>query len=1110
MRRPKTPNLFWLKNKQILCTALATMGLLLGFNYGVVAQNVSYNANSVPIGGYYSSAFGFEALKSNTGRSNTANGYRALYSNTTGGYNTASGVEALYTNDIGEHNTAMGVNALWSNKDGGFNTATGGWALCANTSGNYNTAMGHSALRYNTIGILNTATGSNALFFNLSGNYNTASGHLSLASNTKGSYNTTLGSYADVAKGDLTNATAIGANAKVSESNAIQLGDNAVTKVYAGVGKTATIITGGLQVTGGSPAVGQVLTSDASGIATWQAPNTGTDWHLLGNYDANETSFIGPQNLVSFNIKIKDNIAGKLDPTYFNTFYGYLAGQKTQPYYSNGTNNTAVGYSSLATNTYGTQNTTLGYKADVGTENLTNATALGANAKVTTSNAVQLGDNAVTKVYAGVDNAATVIAGGLQITGGTPAIGKVLTSDATGTASWQTPIPSWSLTGNTGTVDGVNFVGTIDNIPFNIRVNNQKAARIDHLKFNTFYGYQSGNANTTGGNNTVVGHKALSINTAGLNNTAVGFEALLSNATGAGNTALGQSADVGAGNLTNATALGAKAKVTESNAIQLGDNAVTKVYAGVGKTATVITGGLQVTGGTPAVGKVLTSDANGIASWQTPTVGWGLTGNAGTVDGTNFMGTTDNVPLTLKVNNQKAGRIDHKLFNTSYGYQSANSTTTGSANTVTGYQALYANTTGWYNTANGYTALYYTTGNHNTGSGYRALKNNAEGSGNTAMGSDALLTNNTGSFNTAHGHQALYSNTMGGFNTAHGYQALYANITGDGNTAVGRETMKQNDAGDNNTAIGSLALSSNTNGDFNTALGYNADVSAPNLNNTTAVGSAAIVNTSNKIRLGSAAVTEVETQFAYTTVSDGRFKTDINEQEVKGLAFIKKLRPVVYNFDTKKFQQFLVHNMPADAQKTYMDRDFSASTAIRQSGFIAQEVEKAAQEVGYGFSGVHKPENANDNYSLAYSQFVVPLVKAVQEQQQIIEQQQKINDQLQQQLNNQQQRLEVLEKMVTAHNNITDPTTKTLPEPAVGEGIILFPNPTTGMVTVKANDIDNGIIEMVDMQGNSVQKSTFSNAKLGYQLNVSGYAKGVYILNIIANNKKYTKRLVIQ
>ena len=54
------------------------------------------------------------------------------------------------------------------------------------------------------------------------------------------------------------------------------------------------------------------------------------------------------------------------------------------------------------------------------------------------------------------------------------------------------------------------------------------------------------------------------------------------------------------------------------------------------------------------------------------------------------------------------------------------------------------------------------------------------------------------------------------------------------------------------------------------------------------------------------------------------------------------------------------------------------------TGFIAQEVEKAAHEVNYNFSGVGKPKDENGIYSLRYSEFVVPLVKAVQEQQKII------------------------------------------------------------------------------------------------------------------------------
>ena len=46
------------------------------------------------------------------------------------------------------------------------------------------------------------------------------------------------------------------------------------------------------------------------------------------------------------------------------------------------------------------------------------------------------------------------------------------------------------------------------------------------------------------------------------------------------------------------------------------------------------------------------------------------------------------------------------------------------------------------------------------------------------------------------------------------------------------------------------------------------------------------------------------------------------------------------------------------------------------SGFVAQEVEKAAKEVNYDFSGVDKPGRENGLYGLSYAEFVVPLVKA--------------------------------------------------------------------------------------------------------------------------------------
>lgn len=59
------------------------------------------------------------------------------------------------------------------------------------------------------------------------------------------------------------------------------------------------------------------------------------------------------------------------------------------------------------------------------------------------------------------------------------------------------------------------------------------------------------------------------------------------------------------------------------------------------------------------------------------------------------------------------------------------------------------------------------------------------------------------------------------------------------------------------------------------------------------------------------------------------------------------------------------------------------------TGFVAQDVEKAANTIKYDFSSIMKPKNENQVYSLRFSNFVVSLIKAVQKQQAMIENHQK-------------------------------------------------------------------------------------------------------------------------
>jgi hypothetical protein len=225
-------------------TVNAANGFDLGgapFAFGTLSnQNafVGFSGNS-SMTGVDNTGTGVDALQSNTtGYENTASGYGALRLNTTGFLNTATGLGGLALNTTGEQNTATGGETLQNNTTGSLNTATGAAALAANTTGFYNTAEGWSALKYNTSGTANTASGYGSLGFNTSGGNNTAVGMLALYYNATGNSNTALGYFAgpDINSTNLTNSTAIGYGAVVSQSNSLVLGS---TGVNVGIG-TAT------------------------------------------------------------------------------------------------------------------------------------------------------------------------------------------------------------------------------------------------------------------------------------------------------------------------------------------------------------------------------------------------------------------------------------------------------------------------------------------------------------------------------------------------------------------------------------------------------------------------------------------------------------------------------------------------------------------------------------------------------------------------------------------------------------------------------------------------------------------------------------------------------
>jgi hypothetical protein len=410
----------------------------------------------------------------------------------------------------------------------------------------------------------------------------------------------------------------------------------------------------------------------------------------------------------------------------------------------------------------------------------------------------------------------------------------------------------------------------------------------------------AGNGNT-GNNVTATGYAAAAVNTgndvvangmdaayanAGNKVTAIGNNAANNN-TGSDVTALGFKAAY-SNTRNNITAIGAYATVTVDNAISLGgingiNGATADINVGIGTTAPteklhIQNGKIRMVDGTQGAGKVLTSDANGVASWADapapPSTGWGLLGNTGTNPAVNFIGTTDENDLVIKVNNTESGRIGYDTHNTSIGFGSAelNSETgttmigaftgynnsgqgvsafgfgAGSGNsgpflTTSGYSAGIQNS-GSYLVAIGAYSGIYNSGHHLTVTGANAGQSNS-GDNVTLNGAFSGYLN-TGNNVTATGFLAA-NNSSGNNLTANGALAGYLN-SGSDVTAVGSNTSQYN-SGNRVTAIGFNTSQYNSGSDV-TAIGYNA--AQFNLkNNITAIGAYATVTVDNAMSLGS-------------------------------------------------------------------------------------------------------------------------------------------------------------------------------------------------------------------------------------------------------------------
>ena len=566
------------------------------------------------------SVFIGEGTGTNDDLSNNDNvflGYQAGLNNTTGNTGVAVGKQAMYSNTTGLSNTALGESSLFSNTTASGNTAVGNRALYSNTTGDFNTATGRSALILNSTGTKNVANGESALFQNTTGNENTVMGYSAQYYNTTGSNNVAIGTEANLYNQTGTENTIVGHEAGQGTSTHSKTGNvfigyragyNDITSnklyiensssstplIYGDFANDTLRINGKLDINNAyvfptiDGSTSQTLITDGSGVLSWSNITT-TKITDADNDTKIQVEEATDEDIIHFDVAGTERFrmlssrlevlntgksvfigegAGANDDLSSNesTFVGYGAGQNN----SQGTNNTAVGASSLTSNTTGNNNTALGQAALTGNTTGTNNTGIGLGAL---GNNTSGGQN----TGVGVNVLGSNLVGGSNVGLGVSAL-------------------NGNTTGYSNTAIGANAL--LSNVG---------------SSGNTAVGYTS-SYSTTGEKNTTIGYGANQLNGTGNRNSILGYEA------GRGSSNFNRSGSV---------LLGYQAGYFETTDDKLyieNSNSTTPlIYGDFANDSVKIYGTLNVNDAFSfptadgSNGQVLQSNGSGILTWASPT-----------------------------------------------------------------------------------------------------------------------------------------------------------------------------------------------------------------------------------------------------------------------------------------------------------------------------------------------------------------------------------------------------------------------------------------------------------------------------------------------------------
>ncbi len=822
--------------------------LKTGNNNTAFGYQASYNN----ITGYGNTAVGYQALFKNTYSGNTAIGTNALYNNNIGsvanGPNTAIGDSAMYANTTGVKNVAIGFGALASPTVSNYNTAVGYEAMMPTLATGTvadNVDIGWLAGQLYTSQSNNVAVGAGAMegtaaFAAANPSQDVAIGAYALANaGTGANYDIAIGSGTTSTTGPLGSSTFTGSNdiAIGFEAGNYTTGTPLTTgssNINIGYGSYATVATVSSNI-----AIGYI--SHFGGTASANDYNTAIGYNTAATGTSGSTA-IGYQATASG--------AGSTALGYLTSVSGTDATGIGYDITSvAGTNATAIGYTAAAA---GGSATAIGPSSNASTTNATaigpSTTANTANTVIigSTGTPLKVGIGTTTPAQsievAGAGN--TIRIDGLA-TGGTfntqltttsnivytlassgdlyslpntgASAGYVLTLNANGAPAWaaSSAIPTanspllvtgsnLSLPGPTGSILVGNGTGSqfLAAGPVgDVLVGNGTGMLPSWTTITALAG--SGDnwgtqvAITDSSNEIVPGTPENTITGDGLSTSplrlarqgASNNQVLAWNT--AGNTWLPATPS---SLLTTNNILGGTAVVitNPNNQVVGGSNVTIDVQGtaggvlygkGIGTSAAFTGAGTS--------GQVLISSGAGAPTWTTlsPANGWSTSGNAGTIPGTNYLGTTTAAGLDFEINGANAGAIDPQMPSSSAAnvYLGAASTSSPVLN------GAGNNDAGDNNVAIGLSALAsaggssYVGGNTGASNGYissnvavgvYALSSAVYGGQNVALGawSQRLFnypTANTSTGNTSAGAYSLYSNSTGKFNTANGYYSMY-------------------------------------------------------------------------------------------------------------------------------------------------------------------------------------------------------------------------------------------------------------------------------------------------------------------------------------------------